>query len=354
MYPKLTVDIDKIKSNVKSVVALCASFGVDVCGVTKAVCGDERIVQAYIEGGVTSLGDSRLSSIARYKDAALPKLLIRIPQVHEVRDVVETADVSVNTEIATLEALERACEESSIAKHGIMLMVDLGDLREGIIDEKEFEHAVSYITGSKHLYLYGVGANLNCLSFILPDEIKMRELVRFAEKARNLSCESDFVVSGGNSTNLNLMSFGGMPAGINSLRLGESLLFGRERASYRYLDGTVSDAFKLQATILELKNKPSAPWGVSGVDSYGNKHVFEDKGIRRRALLAFGHQDIDTEVIWPLDDGISIIDSSSDYTVVDITDAGGRYEVGDLIEFRCGYHAVARAFSSPYINVTYL
>ena len=103
-----------------------------------------------------------------------------------------------------------------------------------------------------------------------------------------------------------------------------------------------------------MKEKPSKPWGRSGVDSYGRAHSFEDKGQRMRAILAFGHQDCDTEVLWPLDKGISVIDSSSDYTVVDVTESSTTYGVGDLIEFRCGYHAVARAFANPYIEKVFL
>lgn len=353
MYPRLIVDLDKVFCNVKQVVDLCGTFGISVCGVTKAVCGDPRIVQAFVDGGVASLGDSRLDHILRYKQLELPKVLIRAPQIQDAAGVVENVDVSVNTEIEAMNALEDACSRLGVRRHGVMLMVDLGDLREGIIERREFEEAVRFIESSKHLFLYGVGANLNCLSFILPDERKMDDLLSFVRLAGETVSVADLVVSGGNSSNINLMRSGSMPSGVNSLRLGESLLFGRERAGYDYLPGTHNDAFVLQAVIVELKEKPSAPWGTSGVDSYGQVHSYEDRGVRRRALLAFGHQDIDTGVLWPIDKSLRIIDSSSDYTVVDVTDSGERYRVGDVIEFRCGYHAVARAFASPYIDVIF-
>lgn len=353
MYPKLIVDLDKVSCNVRQIVDLCGAFGISVCGVTKAVGGDPHIVQAFVDGGVASLGDSRLDHILRYKYLELPKVLIRAPQIQEAARAVEIVDVSVNTEIETMKALEDACSRLGVSCHGVMLMVDLGDLREGIIERREFEEAVRFIEKSKHLFLYGIGANLNCLSFILPDERKMSDLLSFVSLSGEIASIADLVVSGGNSSNINLIRSGSMPSGVNSLRLGESLLFGRERAGYEYLPGTYNDAFVFQATIVELKDKPSAPWGTSGVDSYGNLHSFEDRGIIRRALLAFGHQDIDTDVLWPIDDSLRIIDSSSDYTVVDVTDSVGHYCVGDIIEFRCGYHAVARAFASPYVSVEY-
>lgn len=354
MYPKLIVDLDKLYQNVRVVTNLCSEYDIKVCGVTKAFGGDERLARVFVEGGVSSLGDSRLSSIKCYKDFQITKVLIRCPQIWEAADTVNLADASVNTELATLEALDHACDSAGVERHGIMLMVDLGDLREGIIHDDEFKRAVQFVATSNHLYLYGVGANFNCLSFVLPDEGKMHDLMHFANLAKSLTGMTDIVISGGNSSNVNLMLSGGIPQEVNSLRLGESLLLGRERSKYRYLAGTSNDAFRLQASIVEVKEKPSAPWGEVGKDSYGRVHQFRDLGVRRRALLAFGHQDIDVEVLWPTDDGVIMVDSSSDYTVVDVTNARGSYEVGDVIEFRCGYHAIARAFSSFCIEKEYV
>lgn len=354
MYPKLLIDTEKISHNVKVVVNACRMHGVEVCGVTKALCGDERIARIFADGGVSCLGDSRIVNLSRYKEISLPKMLIRCPQLSEVDDVVSTADVSVNTELDTLKLLDEACLRNRIDRHGVLIMVDLGDLREGVLEEGEFRHLLDYIASSNCLYLYGIGANLNCLSFILPDSGKMTELLHFAAIAKEVVGSSSLVVSGGNSSNLNLVLSGDSPEGVNSLRLGESLLFGRERATYQYLPGTTNDAFILQTSVVEVKEKPSKPWGRSGVDSYGRAHSFEDKGQRMRAILAFGHQDCDTEVLWPLDKGVSVIDSSSDYTVVDVTESSITYGVGDLVEFRCGYHAVARAFANPYIEKVFL
>ena len=348
-YPRLLVDTSKIATNASTLVAACGRYGIDVCGVTKAVGGDKRVARVFVESGVSSLGDSRLQGLSGCSGLGVPRLLIRCPQVCEVDAVVRVSDVSVATCLDTVRALDLACERQGIHSYGILIMCDLGDLREGVISRKELREIARFVAMSKRLYLYGVGANLNCLSFILPDAEKMRDLVDCVDEVSEFASRN-LVVSGGNSSNLNLVLSGNCPVGVNSLRLGEALLFGRERATYRYLPGTFNDAFILQASIVEIREKPSLPWGEAGVDSYGMRHEYRDRGIRLRAVLAFGHQDCDTDVLWPLEEGVSLIDSSSDYTVVDVGDAGRDYHVGDIISFRCGYHAVARAFVSPYID----
>lgn len=353
MYPKLLIDLEKIKENARAVTSLCSAHGVRVWGVTKVVGGNARIAQALVDGGVTALGDSRLQDLALLQDIAVPKMLIRSPQLCDADDVVKLADISVNTELPVTAALDAACERQGVEQHGIMLMCDLGDLREGFVSVDELMAAVEAVEASKHLYVHGIGANLNCLSFILPDEQKMEELIGLAAAVERRTGRT-LEVSGGNSSNLRLLMDGQMPTGINALRLGESLLFGRERAAYTYVPGTFNDAFIFQAAIIELKDKPSMPWGTAGADSYGNYHTFADRGIRRRAIVAFGHQDAEAEVMWPTDEGIEIVDSASDHTVLDITDAKGAYQIGDVVEFRCGYHAVGRAFMSPYVENVFL
>ena len=199
------------------------------------------------------------------------------------------------------------------------------------------------------LELKGIGTNLTCFNFVHPDTEKLTQL---ADAARSLG--ADTYVSGGNSATLDLMLKGGIPAGVNLLRLGESLLFGRERAHYAYLPGTRNDAFILRAEIIELKEKPSMPWGTFGVDSYGRAPEHHDRGVRRRAICALGRQDADFETLWTVDPGVEILGASSDHLMVDVTDAEREYRMGDVIELRCGYYALLRAYNSDYVAKRYL
>ncbi|MCL1914097.1 MAG: alanine/ornithine racemase family PLP-dependent enzyme [Eubacteriaceae bacterium] len=347
MYPILEIDKSIIAGNTRRLVQMCSQHGIEVTAVTKVVMGDAAIASIFVDNGIARIADSRIPNLAKLAGINAEKWLIRTPMISEAPQVVELADVSLNAEISVLHALDDSAKKQSKI-HKVILMLDLGDLREGYFRKEELESVAGFVQSSSNLELYGIGANLACLNFALPDTEKMGELLGIASKLGvNL-------VSAGNSASLDLMLAGGMPSGINNLRLGESLLFGRERARFKYLDGTRNDAFILKAEVIELKEKPSAPWGEIGVDSYGRKAVFVDKGIRKRAILALGKQDTDIETMWPVDPGIEIIGASGDHLIVDVAQACRDVFVGAVMPFRLGYYALLRAYTSPFVNRVYL
>lgn len=350
MYPKLTIDTTKVAHNVRAVTALCARREIDVVGVTKGVNGDPRIARLFMENGCAALGDSRVDNLAKVEALDVPKWLIRTPSPSDVERVVRYASVSLNSEASTLRLLNEACARQGVEQHGIVLMYDLGDLRDGIVERDELLAVAQVTEELPRLRLLGVAANLNCLSFVQPDTQKLEELVSVANELRERHGCEKLLVSGGNSATLDLLMRGGVPAGVNGLRLGESLLFGRERARYQYLPNTFNDAFIIEAEVVEAKRKPSMPWGTIGPDSYGVVHKFEDRGSMVRAVLSVGNQDIDAEVMWLVDERLSIVGSSCDHTVVDVTAAVDEYPVGSIVRLRCGYHAALRAFTSPHVE----
>lgn len=350
MYPYLTVDLGKIAKNVSRVTTLCHEHGVGVTGVTKVFRGQPEIAGVMARNGAMALGDSRTENLERLAGLGMERWMIRIPAVSEAPEVVRCAEVSLNSDLAVLEALSRAALEAG-RLHRVILMADLGDLREGFFYREELIKAAGAVRERmKGLSLAGVGVNLTCFSFVQSDTEKMLRLI---ELSKELGLPRP-VVSGGNSATLDLMLRGGIPAGVNNLRLGESLLFGRERARYRYLEGTENDAFLLRAEIVECREKPSLPVGTIGSDSYGHTPIFSDRGIRKRAICAVGRQSVDCETMWPVDPGAEILGASSDHLVLDVTDSGEDYRTGDLVTFRLGYFSTMRAFTSPYVEKRFL
>ena len=67
--PYLSIDLDKIEHNARTIVRLCQTHGIQVFGVTKCVCGHPEVARAMLRGGVSSLADSRLENIHRLKTA---------------------------------------------------------------------------------------------------------------------------------------------------------------------------------------------------------------------------------------------------------------------------------------------
>ncbi|HZK01117.1 MAG TPA: ornithine racemase Orr [Tissierellaceae bacterium] len=348
-YPKIEVDLDKIEHNVKVIVDLCKGNDIEVAGVTKVFCANPKITQAYINGGIRYLADSRIENLIKLKDFNIPKIMLRLPMISEVEKVVEFSDISLNSEVKTIRALsEKAIEKGKI--HKVILMVDLGDLREGFYDEKNLYDSVEEILNLKGAGLIGIGANLTCYGGVIPDEVNLGRLIdigRTIEKRYNIKLE---IISGGNSSHLHLLLKNKNIKGINNLRLGESLVLGGETGYGAKIEDTYDDAFHLVAEIIEIKEKPSIPTGKIGRDAFGKVPTFIDKGIRKRIICAVGRQDIELDVIIPVDQGIDILGASSDHLILDGTDSEKNYKVGDKVSFKLTYAGILRAMTSEYVK----
>ena len=353
MYPCLGVNLAHLQENVQTVAALCAGYGIGITGVTKAFRGDPEIARAYLDGGVRTLGDSRVENLRRMEGLEAEKWLIRPPMLSEAQELARYGDASLNSELVTVQAVAAASARLG-KRHKIILMADLGDIREGYVDYGQLVRDACVIDRTEGAELYGLGVNLTCFSFIQSDPEKMGTLLEISRKVEEAVGHKLAVVSGGNSATIHLMMQGGIPAGINNLRLGESLLFGKERARYRFLPGTHNDVFTLECEIVELKEKPSLPWGQVGVDSYGRSPVFTDRGpCRQKAICALGKQDFDPETTVPVDPGVELLGASSDHLMLDVTESPRQYRVGDVVKLRLGYFSTMRAFTSEYVKKSY-
>ncbi|MBR2782863.1 MAG: alanine/ornithine racemase family PLP-dependent enzyme [Firmicutes bacterium] len=354
MYPLLTVDLGHLRKNVNIVCGLCAARGISVTAVTKVFRGDPRIARVLVEEGLTMLGDSRVRNLARLDGVAAEKWLIRPPMLTEIPELVRRADVSLNSELTVIRAISEECLRQGRC-HRVILMADLGDIREGYTDYDELTAAAVAADRLPGIELYGIGVNLTCFSFIQYDTEKLTLLAGLRRRVEEAVGHPLGIVSGGNSAAVDLMLRGGIPAGVDNLRLGESVLFGKERARYTFLPGTYADVFTLECEIVELKDKPTLPWGTVGVDSYGRRPVFTDRGEHRlNAICALGKQDFDPETTVVCDPGVIMLGASSDHLMLDVTDSSRRYAVGDAVKLQLGYFSTMRAFTSDYVTVKYI
>lgn len=348
-YPRIEVDLKKIKHNAKEMVELCNKYDIKLAGVTKVFCGYPDIAQAYVDGGVSYLAESRVENLIKLKDIEIPKILLRLPMISDAEEVVEYADISLNSELETIKALDqKAVEKGKI--HKIILMFDLGDLREGYYDEEEFYNVVEEVLKLEGVKLIGIGTNLTCYGGVIPNEDNLGRLVEIGknvEERYNIKLE---IISGGNSSSLHLLIKDKKIEGINMLRLGESLVLGLETAYGERIENTYDDAFQLVAEIIEVKEKPSIPTGEIGRDAFGKVPTFVDKGIRKRMLAAVGKQDVQFDTIIPMDEGVTILGGSSDHLILDGTDSEIDYKVGDKIRFKLTYGGILGAMTSEYIK----
>lgn len=347
-YPKLEISLEKLKHNTKTLVGMCHECGINVAGVTKAVCGHKDIARAMVAGGIDIIADSRIENLKRLRGIDLPKLLLRLPMISQAGEVVEYADLSLNSEIVTIKALSQAaCLRKKI--HKVILMFDLGDLREGIIDPSEMYRTMEEALPLGGIVVAGIGTNLTCYGGVVPTYDNLSRLVELKIAIeRRFKINLD-IVSGGNSSSIPLVVNKTIPEGINQLRLGETIILGREPGYGRHIEGTYDDCFKLSTEIIEIKEKPSIPIGEVTVDSFGNKPVFIDKGTRKRAICAVGKQDVLNEQIISQDSDIFILGASSDHLILDITECQTPYRVGDIVSFKLTYSGILSCMTSEYV-----
>ena len=179
--PTITVDLRRIEQNARVLVEASSAHGISVAGVSKSTCGSPKVARAMVRGGVTQIADSRLDNLARIRrdGITVPLMLIRAPSLNEIDDTIRYADISLNSELTTIAALGRAAQTRGVV-HDIVLMIDLGDLREGILPAEALD-VVAEILPIEGIRLIGIGANLACVGGIQPTVDNLSNLVYLAD-----------------------------------------------------------------------------------------------------------------------------------------------------------------------------
>ncbi|MCW2497316.1 alanine/ornithine racemase family PLP-dependent enzyme [Jatrophihabitans sp.] len=344
--PRLEIDLEAIAHNTRVLVDRLTPVGIRVTGVGKSSLGSPTVAAAMLRGGAHGIGDSRFENLRRLYDSGCtaPLTLIRSPLLSQVEQVVRYAGTSLNTEPVVLDALSAAAEAQHTT-HDVVIMVELGDLREGVAvsDALALARSVSRRAG---LRLAGLGTNLACQCGVVPDEQNMAVLSRLAEEVEQ-HCGPITTVSGGNSANLAWALSGADTGRVNDLRLGEAIMLGTEPLQRTPIEGLRQDTVTLHAEIIELQDKPAQPWGAIGQTAFGDQPPRPGTGTVRQAILGLGRQDVDPDGLTP-PAGATILGTSSDHLVLDVSDLG--LAVGEELAFGLNYSALVRAMTSPFVT----
>jgi len=331
--PALTIKLNTIRSNTRTMCQHCHQAGIEAVGVTKLVRGAPEVARAMLEGGVKLLADSRLGNLQRLAPLAVPRMLLRIPALSQAADVVRHCEISLN--------------------HKVILMQDLGDLREGCFDESETVRLAHLVSTLPALELEGIGSNLACYGGVAPSVSNQTRLIALAQRIRSQLNIPLKTVSGCTSAAAFMLLDGTLPAGITQLRLGASLLLGIGLNDH-HIPGLEQDSMTLSAEIIELKRKPSRPEESTALDALGRKPQFNDLGVRWRALCALGQQDVDCNHLCAQDPGVRIIGASSDHLILDVTASTRDYQLGDAVAFSLSYSGALQCMTSDYIHKEYI
>lgn len=349
--PMLEINLEKIAHNAEKLLHLYGTKDIELMGVTKGVCGEPAIANVLVNKGFTLLADSKLTNIKKMRDAGIQAqfVLLTTPSLSDVESVVQFADISMNSELVVIQKISKIAMRHHLV-HKIILMIEMGDLREGILPTD----LIGFIKEAKNLpgiEIVGIAANFACFGGVKPTEQKLAYLSSLACDIETQFALPLSFVSGGNSANYSWFMAVNDRGKINNLRLGESIYLGRETVHQKHIPGLFTDAFTFVSEVIESKMKPSVPYGEIHLDAFGNHPQFEDKGYMRRAILGCGAQDVLVSGLTPLID-IDILGSSSNHIILDAKEID--LQVGDNVSFSLNYGALLSAMTSPYVFKKYI
>ena len=350
----VTINLQALKRNIEQINLWMDRANASWTLVTKVLCGQTETLKALQMLGVRSMGDSRLENLAAIERLSddVETWYLRLPHKTAIPEIITSSDVSLNSEIETIEALDEEARRQG-RRHKIIIMIELGDLREGILPS----HLVSFyesISKLENIELLGIGANLGCLSGTVPNIDQMTQLILYRELLELKFKIPLPMISAGSTIMLPLMLQDGVPPEINHYRIGEAVFLGTDLINNTTLPGLRDDAVTLSAEIVEVKEKSLTPVVetatsirpfeefASGIDTPGQRGY--------RVLVAVGHLDTDVHGLTPVNSQYRISGAASDLTIVNVGEENPGLQVGDTLDFRMNYSALLRSMSSKYVD----
>ena len=344
---------DKLKHNYKFLDKLFKDNEIEWAVVTKLLCGNELYLKELLSLGPKEVCDSRISNLKTIKkiNPNVETVYIKPPAKESIPDIVQYADASFNTELRTIEWIsEEAVKQDKL--HKIIIMIELGDLREGVMGEDLMDFYAS-IFKLPNIKVTGIGANLNCLYGVMPSEDKLIQLSLYKQLIEAKFNRKIPWVTGGTSVVIPLVFRQQIPDGINHFRVGETMFFGADLVGGGVFEGMEGEVFNLHAQIIEITEKPKVPIGYLDVNPSGESFEIKEEDYGKtsyRAILDIGLLDVSEEFLIPDDPSIELSGASSDMLIADLGDSSGKYKVGDMVSFKMKYMGALSLFNSDYIE----
>lgn len=349
----ITFDTKKLRRNYDYLDEFFSKHGIEWSVVTKILCGNRRYLEELLNLGINQYSDSRITNLkiikSINKDART--IYIKPPAKGVVKDVIKYADISMNTDFRTIKLLSEEAQKQGVT-HKIIIMIDLGELREGVMRD-DFVAFYEKVFQMPNIEIIGLGTNLSCLYGVLPNTDKLIQLCLYKQLVEAKFNVKMPYVSGGSSVTIPLLMQDALPAGVNHFRVGETLFMGTDAYNQTTFDHMENDIFKLYAEIIELYEKPLVPSGELGKNLEGETPVFNEEHIGKtsiRAIIDVGLLDIDMKHLDPIDTTIKYAGATSDMVVLNLEDNPNGYKVGDKLEFILNYMGIVRIMNSKYIE----
>lgn len=354
---RLKVHIDRLIENIDTITAFMRKHNKEWTLVVKVLGTDKAVLTHLLQHeamlGTHSIAVSQWKGLRMVKELNpnLVTMYIKPPSPKNVSYIVKYADISLNTTLSTIKALsDEAVKQNKT--HRVIVMVEMGELREGIKREGLMPFYKS-IFKLPNIQVIGIGTNLGCMYGIQPTYDKLIQLVLYEQLIEAKFKRQMELVSGASSITMPILEKGKVPEGINHFRIGEAAFLGTSPLDNKPILGLNTGAFTFEATIVELYKKENQPDGVITDAAVGN--IADDNALPSdepsfKAILDFGVLDVDADYLIPEDPDINFFGNSSDLTVYDLGDNPRGYKAGDTIRFRLKYMAVAKLMYSRFVD----
>jgi predicted amino acid racemase len=359
---ELKISTKKINYNIKKLNLYFGKRDIQWTLVTKILCGNKEVLKEILSDdsikNIHSIGDSRMSSLKTIKnhDKSIVTMYIKPPAQDIIKSIVAYADISLNTSLKTILALNEEAKRQN-KMHRVVIMIELGELREGVIRE----NIVGFyrkIFELPNIIIEGIGSNLGCMYGVEPTYDKLIQLSLYKQLLESIFNKDLKIISGGSSITLQLIKQKKMPSTVNHMRIGEAVFCGTSPFDNKRFSNLNIDAFQYFGNIVELEEKEVVPDGSIGDGNVGHSVDYSEDTIHsttHKAIVDFGILDVDAATLNPKDSSIQFVGTTSDLTVYDLGDNKNKtgkpkYRVGDRIAFLPGYMGVARLMNSKFIN----
>jgi len=350
---RLVINLQALHHNIQTIDGWVKDHGASWTLVTKALSGHVDTIRALQALGVRSMADSRVDNLKAIGKISpdFESWYLRPPTLTYVREIIEVSDVSLNSELQVIDDIDRVAGEMGKTHH-IIIMIELGDLREGILPGSLIGF-YNHVFKLGHVEVLGIGANLGCLAGIVPTVDQMMQLVLYRELLQLKFNHSLPMISAGSSAVIPMLLEGRVPKSINHFRIGEAVFLGTDLIHGGILPGLRDDAFTLEAEIVEIKEKSLAMQADgSGISTFEpiSKEKFAPGQRGYRALLAAGQLDTDVKALTPISPNVQLAGASSDVMVVNLGDNPDGMKIGDSVRFRPAYSALIRLMVGKFIE----
>jgi ornithine racemase len=355
---EIVINSDKIIENVEKLYKFLEKHNVQWSLVVKVLSGHKEFLEKLLFHPVVnqlhSIGDSRISGLKAIKELNpnIVTMYVKPPAMDVIEDIVAYADISLNSSFRTIEAINKEAQKKG-KKHRIVIMIELGELREGILREKVIDF-YKRVFELKNIIIEGIGTNLGCMYGIQPTYDKLLQMSLYKQLIEAKFNTSLPLISGGSSITLPLVGKSSMPKNINHLRIGETPFLGTSPFDNSQFLDLSTDAFEYLGNVIELELKETTPDGILTEGNIGHTGEDFDWEESYRAILDFGILDVDVHELTPIDKEVRFAGTTSDMSVYDLgpvkKNRECKYKVGDKITFTPSYMAVARLMNSKYID----